>query len=443
MATDRPQSAHAEEPGRLAAFQIANFRLLFAGRVTSNLARQLRVVLRGWMALELTNSPFLMALVVSSLSWPMVFMPFIGGVLADRVDRKKILKWTESLLTLLWAFVAMLVFFGAYQIGPSYLRIEWWHFIVTSVVSGIIQSIGRPGHQAMLGSVVDEKRLSSAIALDAVSDTWPRVGGPGLAAPVILLIGGTWHSWAPLLFTVSAIGQFFSVITIFLLRWEPRMDVSKTRQVGSPWEDFVEGMQFIKGNGVLLALVGLGLAFMLFSGGAMFLLPIFARDVLRLGSEQGAAGYFGFQLIQTLGASIGAGLLVMLALFRRRGLLLMGMAAGHAVCMILFSQSTIFMLSAFLILGNSVTQVGFRTIRRMAMQALAPDEMRGRIMSMDVFLQGLGFIGALVWGSIAQLMTNEFGLARGAQHTLLLGATLYGLVTIIFFIFVPILRRFR
>ena len=57
-----------------------------------------------------------MALVVSSLSWPMVFMPFIGGVLADRVDRKKILKWTESLLTLLWGFVAMLGFFGAYQI---------------------------------------------------------------------------------------------------------------------------------------------------------------------------------------------------------------------------------------------------------------------------------------------------------------------------------------
>ena len=158
-------------------------------------------------------------------------MPFAGGVLADRVDRKKILKWTESLLTLLWAFVALLVFLGAYEIGPSYLQIEWWHFIVTSVVSGTVQSIGRPGHQAMLGSIVDEKRLPSAIALDAVSDTWPRVGGPGLAAPVILLIGGTWHSWAPWLFTVSAIGQFFSVITIFLLRWEPRMDVSKTRQV--------------------------------------------------------------------------------------------------------------------------------------------------------------------------------------------------------------------
>src|SRR5688572_9493065 len=174
----------------LSAFQIANFRLLFAGRVTSNLARSMRVFLRAWMVLELTDSPLLMGVVVSSLSWPMLVLPFVGGVMADRMDRKKLLQYTETMLTILWAAVALTVFMGAMEFGPEFLRVQWWHFIITSFLSRVIQSIGRPGHQAMIGSVVDKERMGSAVALDSISDTWPRLAGPSIGALAIWLVGG-------------------------------------------------------------------------------------------------------------------------------------------------------------------------------------------------------------------------------------------------------------
>ena len=123
--------------GMLVAFEVPNYRLLFAGRVTSNMGRTMRVFARAWLVYELTGSPLRMGIAVSALSWPMLFMPLIGGIVADRVDRKKLLLWTESLLVFLWAAVALLISLGLFQ---------WWYFIISAVSSGMIQSFGRTGH---------------------------------------------------------------------------------------------------------------------------------------------------------------------------------------------------------------------------------------------------------------------------------------------------------
>ena len=452
MADDKIQASTASQPdatvatataGKFAAFQIPNFRILFAGRVTSNMARQMRVFLRGWMVLELTNSPLLMGVVISSLSWPMLVLPFVGGVMADRIDRKLLLKWTETLLVVLWAATTALVMLGAWDVGPSFLRIRWWHFIITSVLSGVIQSIGRPGHQAMVGSIVDKGRLSSAVALDSIADHWPRVAGPALGTVAIAMIGGTWHNWGPWLFGLTAAGQLFTAITIFLLKWEPGMKVARTHDQSSAWRDFINGIQHIKGEPVLLSLVALGISFMLFAGGASFLLPVFTRDVLGYGPEQGAAMFGILSTLQTVGSSLGALIVVLAANFRNRGMLLFFIAVLHGACLIAFSQSTVLLLSAALILGTSFTGVFFSTTRRMFMQLAAPDHLRGRVMSMEVFQQGLSPIGVIIWGSIAELMQARQGLAEGTQTTWLLGGLMYTAIAVLFFAFVPALRRLR
>ncbi|MBI4201987.1 MAG: MFS transporter [Chloroflexi bacterium] len=429
--------------GTLIAFEVPNFRLLFAGRATSNLARQMRVFLRAWMVLELTDSPFLMGVVASSLSWPMLVLPFVGGVLADRVDRKKLLQWTESLLTILWAATALTVFMGAWEFGPTLLRVQWWHFIITSFISGVVQSIGRPGHQAMIGSIMDRRRMPSAVALDSISDTWPRAAGPAVAALAIWLVGGDWHTWGPWLFGLTSAGQFLTFLTIMLMRWQPTMNVSRGRERrGSGWTDFIEGLKLIKSHSVLLSLVSMSFAFTLFAGGAGFLLPVFARDVFGLGSEAGAAAFGVLSTAQTVGSSIGAAINVALANFGSRGKLLLTVGFLHGISVVIFSQSVILGLSVVLIVTNSMTGVFFRTSQRMILQHLAPNEMRGRVMAMDVFQQGLSPFGVLVWGTIAQLMQNQYGLARGTQNTWLLGGVMYVLVIMAFFVFVPTLRRF-
>ncbi len=430
--------------GTLIAFEVTNFRWLFAGRATSNLARQMRVFLRAWMVLELTDSPFLMGVVVSSLAWPMLVVPFVGGVMADRMDRKKLLQWTETLLTVLWTATALTVFLGAFEVGPTWFRVQWWHFIITSFISGVIQSIGRPGHQAMIGSIMDNRRMSSGVALDSIADTWPRVAGPSIAALAIYFVGGDWHTWGPWLFGLTAAGQLFTAFTIFVMKWEPGMDVSKTRQRrGGSWSDFTEGLKLIKSHPVLLSLVGMGFAFMLFAGGAAFLLPVFARDVMGLGKEGGAAAFGVLSTAQTIGSSIGALIIVGLVNFSNKGRLLLVAGVIHAVSVIAFSQSTILMLSVALIVTNSMTGVFFRTTQRMLLQHIAPNEMRGRVMAMDVFQQGLSPIGVLIWGAIAEVMQGRYGLAQGTQVTWLLGGVMYAVIVVAFFTFVPALRNFR
>jgi len=444
--TTGQQSAEEEVSGwrhSLIAFQVANFRWLFAGRVTSNMARQMRVFLRAWMVLELTDSPLLMGLVVSSLSWPMLVLPFVGGVMADRFDRKRLLQWTESLLTVLWFVVAFSVLLGAKDIGPEVLQVQWWHFIITSFISGVIQSIGRPGHQAMIGSVMDSRRLPSAVALDSIADTWPRIGGPAFAALAIWLVGGPWQQWGPWLFFFTSAAQLFTAITIFAMKWQPGMDVSKTRKKTSAWRDFVEGLALIRNNAVLISLVALGFAFMLFAGGASFLLPVFARDVLSGGGDDGAAAFGLLSTAQTIGASLGALVNVALANFSSRGKLLLGVGLGHAFALVAFSQSTILYLSVGLILMSSGSGVFFRTSQRMLLQRFAPNDARGRVMAMDVFQQGLSPIGVLIWGVIAEIFQARYGIADGTQLTWMLGGIMYAMIIILFFAFVPALRSFR
>ena len=429
--------------GTLSAFQVANYRWLFAGRVTSNMARQMRVFLRAWMVLELTDSPFLMGVVVSSLSWPMLVLPFVGGVMADRFDRKVLLLWTETLLTILWFSVAFTVLMGAWEFGPEILRVKWWHFIISSFASGVIQSIGRPSHQAMLGSIVDSRRLTSAVALDSISDNWPRIAGPAVAAVVIAIVGGSWEHWAPGLFLFTSAGQLFTAFTIFAMKWQTGMNVANARSKVSAWKDFTAGLALVRTNSILLALVGMGFAFMLFAGGASFLLPVFARDVIGRGGDQGAAAFGLLSTAQTIGASVGALVTVVLANFSNRGKLLLGVGLANALAIVAFSQSTVLGLSIVLISISSMTGVFFRTSQRMLLQRFAPNEARGRVMALDVFQQGLSPIGVLIWGGTAELLQGQYGTAQGTQLTWMIGGIMYAVSIIVFFIFVPGLRSFR
>jgi MFS family permease len=421
--------------GTLVAFEIPNFRILWAGRATSNMARQMRVFLRAWIVWDITGSPFLLGFVTSSLAWPMLFMPFLGGFLADKFDRRRLVKITESLLVVLWATVAALVYFDV---------IVWWHFIISSVLSGVIQSIGRPGHQALLGSIVDKKRLANATALDNAADAWPRVAGPALGAILIGAIGVGWLFW------ITAFGQLFTAITLFLLDWDPVEQRAKQRSKGHS-SSFTAGFKYIWQEKVLLGLVGLGVSFAMIGGAAMFMLPIFADALLGVG----ASGLGYLMTVSTIGGSVGAVVVVAMSNFKYRGYLLMVVAVINTVVLIAFSRSDIFLVSIFLIFGMGMAQVLFRTMRLVAMQVLAPDDLRGRVMSFQTTIQGMSWIGVLIMGAIAEFLSREAGfnvgglfhlgggISRGVADTLLISGIAYGVISMIFFATFPALRKFR
>jgi len=397
------------------------------------MSRQMRVFLRAWIVWEISKSPFLLGFVTSSLAWPMLFMPFVGGFLADKVDRKKLLKYTEVSLAILWAIVATMVYFEV---------IEWWHFVISSVLSGIIQSIGRPGHQAILGSIVSKKQLPNAVALDNIADTWPRVAGPAIGGLLIGIVGTGWLFW------MTCIGQLFTAITIFLLKWDPEEERAKldTKKTKYP---FFEGFKHVWREKVLLGLIGIGLAFAMIGGAAMFLMPIFADAIL----DVGASGLGYIMTAATVGTSVGALIVVMLSEFKHRGYLLFFVAIANTIVILAFSRSEIFIVSVGLVFFMGMSQIMFRSIRMIAMQILTPDELRGRVLSFETTVQGTTWIGTLIMGSIAEYLTHNkvtFGsvslggnIVNGAADTVLIGGILYGIISLIFFISFKSMRKFN
>lgn len=397
----------------LIAFDVPNYRLLFTGRVTSNMGRTMRVFARAWYVYELTESPLRMGIATSALTWPMLIMPLFGGIVADRVDRKKLLIYTESILVILWVIVAVLITIGMF---------EWWYFIISAVISGIVQSFGRPGHQAMIGSIVDSSRLGNAVALDSVSETWPRIVAPALGAILIGIIGIDGLFW------LTAFAQFITLITLIKIRWVP-LDLNNSRKMGN---NILEAIQHIRKESIIVALVSLGLLSSLFAGSYNFLLPIFADDILGVGET-------GLGILMTVGALGGAlGSIIVVAASnakRGRGMILISISIIKTIALVAFSQAHIFPIAMAAMFFMGSTQVMFMTMLTIAMQQLSPDHLRGRIMSLRVIFMGFSPFGVLIMGTIAEL--------HGASNTVLVGALLYGSTSLLVLMMIPTLRRFQ
>lgn len=397
----------------LIAFDVPNYRLLFTGRVTSNMGRTMRVFARAWYVYELTESPLRMGIATSALTWPMLIMPLFGGIVADRVDRKKLLIYTESLLVILWVIVAVLITIDMF---------EWWYFIISAVISGIVQSFGRPGHQAMIGSIVDSSRLGNAVALDSVSETWPRIVAPALGAILIGIIGIDGLFW------LTAFAQFITLITLIKIRWVP-LDLNNSRKMGN---NILEAIQHIRKESIIVALVALGLLSSLFAGSYNFLLPIFADEILGVGET-------GLGILMTVGALGGAlGSIIVVAASnakRGRGMILISISIIKTIALVAFSQAHIFPIAMAAMFFMGSTQVMFMTMLTIAMQQLSPDHLRGRIMSLRVIFMGFSPFGVLIMGTIAEL--------HGASSTVLVGALLYGATSLLVLMMIPTLRRFQ
>lgn len=393
-----------------------NFALLMAGRFTSNMGRSMRVFARAWLVLELTGSPLRLGLVTGSLALPELFMPFFAGVVADRVDRRKLLLYTEFLLVVLWAAVSLDITLG---------YVEWWHLMASAVLSGMIQSFGRTGHQAILGNVVAKGDLHKAVALDSVAQHWPNAGGLLLAIPLIAMIGVGGLFW------LSAFGQLVTGVTLLLMHWKYE-EPTEARRRRNFRQDFIEGIKYIRGESVLVGLILIAAAATLLGGATQFLMPFFARDILGAGAQ----GLGVLQLSSTLGVSFGSLVVVsVVGSFPRRGLFLLGAVILYALLKVGFSQSEIFFLSVGLVFGMGMFNTVNTTITQMIMQLMAPDHLRGRVMSMRVSVQGLSWIGVLAMGGLAEFV--------GAANTVLIGAVVAGLVSVAIFAIMPGLRKFK
>lgn len=386
------------------ALKHRNFRLFFAGQSISLIGTWMQSIAQSWLVYRLTGSVVLLGLVAFASQIPVFLLAPIGGAIADRYNRQRILLFTQT-----WAmiFAFILAFLTLME------TIQVWHLFVIAVCFGIANAFDIPTRQAFAVDMVGKEDLINAIALNSTLFNGARIVGPAIAGVLIAWVGEAWC------FFINAT-SYFAVLTSLLLM---KIKIEIRPRTGSTISNIVEGFSFVVKNSPIRALLLLlGLVSLMGMPYAV-LMPIFADKILGGGSS--TLGYL-------MGASGFGAVSAALLLASRREVFGLGRwvafaSSGLGLSLILFSFSEVFWLSALLLIP-----VGFSMMTQMSssntlIQSMVPDELRGRVMSVySMMFMGMAPLGALMAGSLAEILGAPNTVALGGI-VCIFGSILFGL----------------
>ncbi|MEO5815115.1 MAG: MFS transporter [Gemmatimonadaceae bacterium] len=358
-----------------------NFRLFLIGQTLSLVGTWMQSMAIGWLALELTDSAFMVGLVATASSIPILAFTMHAGVIVDRSDKLKLVKLAQVAFladaTLLWWL--------------TYThRINIQALIALAFVSGCISALEIPARQSMFIDLVGREDLSDAIALNSSGFNLARVVGPGVAAAVIARLGIAWcFALNALSFVTVLIGLFM----ITLPKWEPRV------QTVTPWEGVRQALRYMRDTPKIRALMSMVTVYSILGVPVIALMPVVAREMFSLD----AAGY-GL-LMSCLGVGGLAGALGLAAVGYRvsRVKLLIAASMAWPLLLLAFSFTRAPWIAYFLLLAIGCFMILNGAISNGLLQATVPDELRGRMMAAyGLVVVGLAtVVGAFVAGSVA------------------------------------------
>ena len=386
------------------AFSYPNFRLMWSGAFSSTTGSFVQEVAQSWLIYQLTNDPFLLGAVIFLNNGPILLFSLMGGVMADRMDRRKLLIGSQLVQMSAALTLAALIWMDMIQI---------WHILGAAFFTGLGQAFGGPAYQALIPSLVDKKDLPNAIALMSIQFNLAQVVGRAIGGFAFEILGAGWC------FGINGL-SFLAVIGTLLLL--PSTFVPAKQNV-HPIESLKEGLRFVHGNKAVLSLVVLGVSTAFLGVPVMTLLPVFARDVFQLD----ASGYSYLAATFGAGGVLGALAVATLGNKPRKGMRALTMQMTLGAVTVCFGMATKLWLAAVLIflIGASVLFV-FSSITSLV-QLLAPENMRGRIMS--VF--NTAFRGSMALGPpVAGFLAREDSL--GAPTVVAINGVLLILVAVIF-----------
>ncbi len=378
MSTPQPQADAPAKRGVLSAtfraFQYRNFRLMWAGAFTSTSGYFVQEVAQSWLVYTLTGSPFLLGLTAFLNGAPILLLSLFGGVAADRMDRRKILAVSQYIQMLAAMILAVLLWLDV---------IEVWHIMAAALMNGIGQAFGGPAYQALIPSLVDKEDLQNAVALMSIQFNLASVIGRLIGGIVFAAVG------AASCFAINAVTFVPVIVVLYFIHVT---FVPKKTEV-HVWQSLKEGVGYVFRHGALSSLMLLSLATAFLAIPLITLLPVFARETFQLGAQ----GYSLMGAVFGAGAVVGALFVAWLGDTRNKGqrALLMQLGLGAALLAFALSGSLWIALFFAFLAGGAVLAV-FAMINSLVQQ-LAPEELRGRIMS----VQNTAFRGAMPLGNLA------------------------------------------
>jgi hypothetical protein len=387
-------SGAAHDP--YAVFRDRDYRRFLLAGMAATIGGQMQNVAVGWELYERTSSPLALGLVGLAQVTPVILLAIPAGQLADRHSRKGLIIIAHGIL---FAAAAGLAFLSSVRgpIGLSYLVL---------VLTGVGQALNRPTRWSILPQIVSRELLLSAITWN--SSTWQiaAMAGPALGGLVIAVSGG---SGACYVINAACSGLVIALTATFRLRGV----VQDSRPV--TLDSLLAGLRFVRRNELILATMTLDMI-AVFLGGATALLPIFARDILRIGP----AGLGWLRAAPSIGSFLMAILLAHRPPMRRAGRSLLWAVAGFGLATLVFGLSRNPYLSfAMLFLSGAFDNISV-VVRQTLVQGLTPDEMRGRVSAVNtIFIASSNELGEFESGIAARLVGSVPAVVLGGVGTIL------------------------
>lgn len=386
---------------RLAAALIyRDFRVMWLGACASSIGTWMQKVAQSWLILTITGSPFYLGLDVFMGELPILLFILIGGVVADRWDRRHMLILSQVVQMSTAFILAGLVYGGIVQV---------WHILTLSFISGTAQAFGGPAYQSLLPSLVRKHDVPNAIALNSIQFNLARVIGPLLAGVALAAYGSV------LCFTLNGLSFLVVIASLMALHVE-HTPPAAARAI---MKELRGGLAFVRQERAILSFIFLAFCTTMLAAPMLTLLPVFAQKVFNLGAD----GYSRMMAFSGAGAVLGATIVAWMGRSpdMRRTALIVQVALG--MILVAFASSRVLTLSYALLFVGSLAMMMVLSLLTSLVQLAAPDAMRGRVMSiyMVAFRGGMP-IGSLAAGWVAAQTSAPLALAiNGAALVVVVG----------------------
>jgi MFS family permease len=350
-------------PPGLAPLAHRNYALYWVGQLVSMTGTWIELTATSWLIYLLTDSPFLLGLNGVFRAAPIFAFALLGGTVADRVERRRLLLVTQSASVVTSLLLGTLVVTG---------HVAFWHVYLISLCNATIAAFDAPGRQSLFPMLVPRAQLQNAITLNAMLFQAGQLVGPAVAGVLIARVGIA----SP--FFVNAMSYFAIIGGLLAMRLEP---IAAHGPRGSLRAELVGGLRYVRASAILPVVLGIEAVFSIF-GHNQALMTIFARDVL----GQGAEG-LGL-LLSSIGAGAIAGMVVLILVgdIRRKGAFMLVSGALYASTLLVFAWSRSFPLSVAVLALLGFADATWGTMRNAIAQLAAGDAYRGRVMSLIVMV---------------------------------------------------------
>ena len=406
----------------LNAFEYRDFRLIWISSMSASFGMQMQIVARGWLTYDITESALALSGVMIAFMAPSVIVGPLGGVIADRFEKKPVMVLSQSLNAIATGIFGWIIFTG---------HVTYDHFIIFGLINGTVLALSMPARSTIVPEIVGPKTLTNAMMLSSSTYNAARILGPSVAG---ILIG-----WFAAGDTTSATGVglvFFFITALYLgsVIWTIMLDFrgEPHREKKPPvWDDIAEAIRFVWHDKVVLGLIWIGLVPMSFGFAPTFLMPVYNAEVLSNRPED-----YGFLLTSMgIGALSGSLIFAQAGDLRRKGRTLFISAFIWSLALTIFSLCTTMLSAAFALFFVGIAYSAMGSLNMSMLQLAVPPELRGRVMSISWTVHGLMPLAIIPIAWLAE--------AYSIRTAMLISALLVGGSTLIFRFLYPEVAKVR